>query len=301
MRYDILMHLVAQLIHDRIQGKKDNAVLALVIGGGAMRGVCAAGMLSVLEEAGATDHFDHVYGASAGATNGAIFLARQCRTLLPALLTLLGGKRFIHMTRRGLHADVGMVFRQLFMPETLLNTARIIAHRTVLHISAIDATTGAAAWFTNRDGTDLVTALHASAAIPSFYNKPVAIGGRSYLDGGVAAPLAVDQAFQDGATHVLALSTVTEAYRAVNRHPLVERWMRRKTGKFGVGFREVFAERYARFNESLDLAFGRVPPPARVALLTVAPATLIGWAERRHTVLQRAVQEGREEMRRVLL
>ena len=83
--------------------------------------------------------------------------------------------------------------------------------------------------------------------------------------------------------------------------PLVERWMRRKTGKFGIGFKEVFAERYARFNESLDLAFGRVPPPARVALLTVAPATLIGWAERRHTVLQRAVQEGREEMRKAIV
>lgn len=274
--------------------------MSLVIGGGAMRGAVAWGMLTALEEAGASDVFDHVYGASAGATNGAIFLARQCGTMLPIFLERLAKRKFVRMTRRGLYVDIPLVYQKILKEEMPLDAARIRAHRTVLHIAATGVDTGAYRWFTNHDSVDILSVLQASAAIPVFYNIPVVVGSRKYLDGGIAEPLAVAHAMREGATHVLVLATVPETYRAVNRHPLVERWARRRIRKFGVGFRQVYAQRYHAFNRSLDIAFDRVFRPPGMSVLTVAPHTLVGWAERRKRRLTQAVEEGKREMEKAL-
>src|SRR5881409_3801152 len=61
------------------QGRKpaDGRKVALIVEGGAMRGVISCAALMGLEELGMTEAFDEVYGASAGAVNAAYFLARQ--------------------------------------------------------------------------------------------------------------------------------------------------------------------------------------------------------------------------------
>jgi predicted patatin/cPLA2 family phospholipase len=275
-------------------------VLSLVIGGGAMRGAVAGGMLAVLEDAGANGVFDHVYGASAGATTGAIFLAHQCRQLLPLFLKRLASRKFIRMTSHGLYTDIPYVYQKLLKEEAPLQINHIRRQRTVLHIAVTDVDTGKCHWFTNHDTVDMLTALQASAAIPAFYNIPVTIDGARYLDGGIAEPFSVSKAIADGATHLLVLSTVPEDYRAVNRHPLVERWALGKTKKFGTALRRAYKARYGALNHNLDLAFGRATVPHGVSLLTIAPHTLIGWAERKQKLLQRAVGEGMEEMKKVL-
>src|SRR5881397_626016 len=55
----------------------DDRKAALIVEGGAMRGVISCSALMALEELGMTDVFDEVYGASAGAVNAAYFLAGQ--------------------------------------------------------------------------------------------------------------------------------------------------------------------------------------------------------------------------------
>ena len=74
---------VIQLILDRLRSesqplqRKDGYKLGLAIEGGAMRGVVSAGMVTALEYLGLLRVFDAVYGSSAGAFNGAFFLAGQ--------------------------------------------------------------------------------------------------------------------------------------------------------------------------------------------------------------------------------
>ncbi len=68
--------------------------VALVLEGGGMRGVVSAGMTAALERLGLTPCFDLVVGASAGAINGAAFLAGAARAgrrrvLRPARLALV--------------------------------------------------------------------------------------------------------------------------------------------------------------------------------------------------------------------
>jgi predicted acylesterase/phospholipase RssA len=57
--------------------RRDDFNIALAIEGGAMRGVVSAGMLAGLEYLTRLPIFDAVYGTSAGAINGAYFLAGQ--------------------------------------------------------------------------------------------------------------------------------------------------------------------------------------------------------------------------------
>ena len=58
-----------------------------------------------------------------------------------------------------------------------------------------------------RTPDELWTALLASSRMPWAGGEPVEIGGRRYLDGGMAAPIPVREALDAGATHVLALQT----------------------------------------------------------------------------------------------
>ena len=69
-------HPVVQVLLDRARsGSKPGARtdphrVALVIEGGAMRGVVSGGMVTGLEALGLRDAFDAVYGSSAGAFGG---------------------------------------------------------------------------------------------------------------------------------------------------------------------------------------------------------------------------------------
>ncbi|MDN2501539.1 patatin family protein, partial [Nocardia nova] len=67
------VELIAQRFHrgSAAGEHRDGARLALVIEGGSARGVYSHGMVTGLEELGVLRCFDAVYGASAGALNGA--------------------------------------------------------------------------------------------------------------------------------------------------------------------------------------------------------------------------------------
>jgi Patatin-like phospholipase len=69
-------HAVEALLRRRAAGARDDgARLALAIEGGGMRGAVSAGMAIAVDELGLTDAFDALYGASAGALNGAWLLS----------------------------------------------------------------------------------------------------------------------------------------------------------------------------------------------------------------------------------
>jgi hypothetical protein len=78
----------------------DGARIALAIEGGAMRGVVSAGMVAALEQLGLTDAFDAVYGSSAGAINGAYFLAGQANLGVTIYSEDINNRHFIDLRRR---------------------------------------------------------------------------------------------------------------------------------------------------------------------------------------------------------
>jgi predicted patatin/cPLA2 family phospholipase len=194
--------------------RRDGRRVALVIEGGAMRGVVSAGMASALDQLGLRDAFDEVHGASAGAFNGAFFMAGQAAYMTSLYWRGFGDPRFVSMRRalrgRGPAFDMDYVVDGIWARGRPLRMDVLLGTAMELHCTATDADTAAIV-----DLGDLGTAeevrcaLRASARLPWLAGDPVAFRGRRLLDATLAEAIPVQAALRS-ATDILVLQTRPE-------------------------------------------------------------------------------------------
>jgi predicted patatin/cPLA2 family phospholipase len=201
------------LLRRRADGSEPGARLdehkvALVIGGGGMRGSYVAGMLRALDRGGLRPAFDEVYGASSGSFSAAAFVtgaAAECAACFPEDLCT---DVFINMRRLGGRRPVVAIDHLVDVLGTHkpMKWAALGGTATKLHVVATDTADLRPHVLTGMAGVpDWEQALRASASIPLLAGPPVAYGGRRWVDGSVGEPLAIARALRGGATHVLAL------------------------------------------------------------------------------------------------
>lgn len=193
-----------------LRRRPDGARVALAIEGGGMRGAVSAGMVIAIHELGLTSAFDFVFGASAGALNGVWLLSGNPAAGLepyadPALI-----RQYIRRSNvlRGRPVvDTRKLVEVLYEQRLPLRFDAVLSSRVRLHPLATDVETGAAVDLepTIRDRATLKRALRASTALPLLAGPPVEIGGRRYLDAGLAESIPFHAALAAGATHVLVL------------------------------------------------------------------------------------------------
>jgi predicted patatin/cPLA2 family phospholipase len=189
----------------------DGASIALVVEGGAMRGVISAGMVSALEDLHMTHAFDAIYGASAGSINAAYFLAGQATLGTSIYYEDINNASFIDL-KRGLRGgsivDLSYLLDDVAVRRKKLETARVLDSTTPLAVLATDVDTREAAALTDFDSAaDLMGALRAGATMPVIAGAPHELRGRRYLDASLSEPIPVPSAEEAGHTHVLALLT----------------------------------------------------------------------------------------------
>ncbi len=207
--HDVLRVLLDRRDDGTVPGARgDDHRVALVVGGGGMRGAYVAGMLHALDRAGLRLGFDEVYGASSGSFSAAAFLtgsAAECAACFPEDLST---DAFINMRRLGSRRPVVSLDHLVNVLGSRRPMAWDALGRTPapLHVVATDA-----ADLTSHTLAGMVTvedwkqALRASASIPLLCGPPVAFGGRRWVDGSVGEPLAMSRALRGGATHVLVM------------------------------------------------------------------------------------------------
>jgi predicted patatin/cPLA2 family phospholipase len=189
--------------------RSDPHRVALVVGGGGMRGAYVAGMLHALERAGLRTGFDEVYGASSGAVSAASFLTGDADRCAAAYPEDLATPAFIDMRRLGTRRPV-VVLDHLFT-GVLCGTKplpwEVLRDQPVpLHVVATDSADLTPHVLRGLDTVaDWQRGLRASATIPLLAGPPVEHDGRRWVDGSVGEPLAMARALRGGATHVLAL------------------------------------------------------------------------------------------------
>ena len=188
--------------------RDDGHRVALVIGGGGMRGAYVAGMLRAVERLGLTSSFDEVYGASSGSFTAAAFLTGDAATCAACYTEDLCTDVFINMRRLGTRRPVVALEHLVQVLETTkpMNWERLGHTPGQLHVVATDVadlTPDTLTGMTTVD--DWKRALRASATIPLLAGPPVEWNGRNWVDGSVAEPLALARALRGGATHVLAV------------------------------------------------------------------------------------------------
>jgi predicted patatin/cPLA2 family phospholipase len=190
-------------------GARDDGLrIALVIEGGAMRGVISAGMALGLDELGLVPAFDAVYGASAGAITGAWLLSRPEGLLgwaEPAYARAL--IRRSALLRGRPVADIRGLIEDLYQTTFPMDFAAVLASPVEFHPLATDAATGQSTDLRPLIGNpaELRLALRASAALPLLAGPPVEFGGRRFYDAGVSESIPYRTALAQGATHLLIL------------------------------------------------------------------------------------------------
>jgi NTE family protein len=175
--------------------------LGLALGGGFARGIAHIGVLRVLEENGIPVHA--IAGTSVGALIGAAY---ACGTPLAAMEERARATRFKDFARWTL-SWLGLASN---LPLESYLRKMCIANRfeelkLPLAIAATDLETGEPVYFTSGE---LGPALRASCAYPGLF-LPVEHGGRTLVDGFLAAPVPVEALRTMGADLVVAVYLAT--------------------------------------------------------------------------------------------
>ncbi|UXI03981.1 patatin family protein [Photobacterium sp. TY1-4] len=238
---------------------------ALVVEGGAMRGIFAAGVLDAF-----LDHqyrpFDICLGVSAGSTNLAAWLAGQRGRNRTVITDYSCRSEFISFRRflRGGHwFDLDWLW-DITLREICLDTPTLIAQPIPLFVVTTAVETGEAA-YVQATAANLNELLKASCSIPLAYRNFPVIDGMPMTDGGVADSIPVIKAYEMGARKItVVLSRPLGYQKSPMRHPWLINKLFRNTPKLA----EAMLHRAERYNQAI--AFIN-QPPADCELTVIAP------------------------------
>jgi predicted patatin/cPLA2 family phospholipase len=305
MTEDHRAHPVVEVIRRRrAEGSRpgertDGHRVALVVEGGAMRGVVSAGMTSALEQLGLRDAFDEVHGASAGAFNAAFFLAGQAAYLTALYLYGFGDPTFVSVRRAlrgGPALDMDYVISDVWSRQRPLRYDVIRASGIELHCTATDADHATVVDLAGlHEDEEIRCALRASGRLPWLAGPPVRFRGRRLLDATLAEAIPVHAALES-TSHVLVLQTRPHGVHHAPLSGLVarltDRYLRRINPAL-VTLRETRSERYDAL--SAALAIRAADPAAAPSVCVIRPpadSILIGQLEHRIAALQTAASHG---------
>ncbi|WP_370932470.1 patatin family protein [Amycolatopsis sp. cg13] len=295
---DPVLELLAERIAESsVPGRRtDGRRLALAVEGGSSRGTYSSGMALALDELGAASAFDDVYGASAGALNAAWLLCGRSRTGVRTWWNPVVMRRIInplHALRGRAVVDLEYLVHQVYSVLEPMDFPAILANPVGFHPLATDADTGESTdlhpFIEDVDG--IKTALAASSCMPVLAGPPIAMGGRRFVDAGIAEPLPFRTALEQGATDVLVLRTRREDELPMRpprvQDVVVPRFLRRHAP----GTIDAWRTQYQRDLEDErqlreDPRLASVRPPFGAPDVSVL--------ERDPAVLRRAVELGRD-------
>ncbi|MBV7316074.1 patatin family protein [Shewanella sp. NIFS-20-20] len=188
---------------------------ALVVEGGGLRSIYAAGVMDAFMEENI--EFPYVSGVSAGAIYAASFISRQPQRNLNIQQQYLTDKRYMglrHWLRTGNYVNTEFTFTRMTKELLPFDFKRFKAAATEFHVGAFDCVSGQMRYFTQADFTspdDLIAALIASSSLP-LLAQPQVIDSRAYLDGGLKEAITSRQAERAGFRQQVVILTRPPAY-----------------------------------------------------------------------------------------
>lgn len=263
----------------------------LVLEGGAMKGVYTAGVLDFFLDAGID--FEKCYGVSAGACCMCSYLSKQRGRALATMTDYLNDKDYWGLSsflRTGDLFNVRMCYHDI--PEKLnpfdyeafdKNPSR--GYAVVTNIE-----TGFAEYIPLQEMHRDIEAVRASASMP-FVSRNVDIGGKMYLDGGLADSIPILHAVTDGCRKNVVVMTKEEGYwRSPMRHAGAARL---KYAKYPKVY-ELIKNRHNTYNETLRYIYEQVEE-GTVFLIQPRYKSDVSRTEKDASKLRALYEEGYEE------
>ncbi|MCI8650428.1 MAG: patatin family protein [Anaerotruncus sp.] len=185
----------------------------LVLEGGGMRGLYTQGVLDCMIDAGFWA--DYVIGVSAGACAGVSYVSRQRGRSYRVSTTYGLDKRYLSLHS---YFKTRSLFGMDFMFEEIPNRLDPFDYQTFAEnpiefvLAVTDVLTGKPVYFGKEHLNHDSTVLRASSSIPLF-SPPVEYQGGLYLDGGIADPIPVRRALDDGCERLIVVLTRDRSYQ----------------------------------------------------------------------------------------
>jgi predicted patatin/cPLA2 family phospholipase len=178
---------------------------ALVVEGGAMRGIFACGVLETFQEQSFRP-FDLAIGCSAGACILASHLAEQRDRNFTVYTKYMTRPEFISGLRfllGGHWVDFDWLW-QAAERDIPVDRAKLVASPVKFLISSTSYATGEPVYL-EPNAANLMEALKSSCALPFLYREPVHFEAQRLMDGGIAAPIPVQEAYRRGARRIVVV------------------------------------------------------------------------------------------------
>ena len=269
---------------------------ALIMEGGAMRGMFTCGVMDVLMENRIT--FDGAAGISAGAIFGCNFKSRQIGRPVRYNKKYCRDSRYCSirsLIRTGDLYGADFCYREL--PDILdpFDRKAFAENPMAFYAGATDIETGKCVYHLCTDGGDKdMLWFRASASMPAV-SRPVRIDGHEYLDGGISDAVPYRYMENQGYDRNVIILTQPKGYRKKPEASFLMKFFLRKIPKIS----EAMEHRHEMYNRQMD-ELDRMEAE-QIALIIRPPEDLkIGHTEKNPDELERAYQIGcREAIRRL--
>lgn len=226
--------------------------VALVLEGGGLRAIYTAGVLDAFLQQSL--YFHYVIGVSAGAIYPASYVSRQFGRNLKIQQQYLNDKRYMgmrHWLATGNYVNTDFTYRRMAYELLPFDFNTFSTSGCEFKVGAFNCNTGKTDYFGMADFKDhdtLLDVLIASSSLP-FMSKPCEINHQAYLDGGIAEPIPMVQAQQEGYTRQVVILTQDANYR---KSPMKLNWLARKSYKAYPAVAAALKVRHRVYNQSLD-------------------------------------------------
>ncbi|SHH98084.1 patatin-like phospholipase family protein [Ferrimonas marina] len=238
---------------------------ALIVEGGAMRGVFSCGVLDHFLAEGFSP-FDSFWGVSAGASNLAAYLAKMPGRNLKVYADYSCRKEFVtpgQFVRGRDLLDLDWMWA-ITLKELDIDRTTLAADQRPFFMGVTRQDNGQAEYLQPKDYC-LPELMKASSALPILYRNGVTLNDTTYVDGGVADAIPVAEAIRRGARRIMVLRSRPASYRkSASKAPRLLKHMLRHTP----GLVEVMLNRAERYNATLELIR---QPPKGVEILEICP------------------------------
>ena len=273
-----------------------NSQHALVVEGGAMRGIFAAG---VLDEFLAQQYqpFTSYFGVSAGATNVAAYLCKQATRNYKVITDYSCRPEFINLSRfvKGGHLfDLDWLWQETIR-EIPLNTDEFSQSPHDFYIVATAIESGQAHYL-QATGSEMVEQLKASCAIPIAYRDYPKINGIAMTDGGVADSIPVKKAYEMGASEITVILSQPLGYR---KKDVKVAWLTKQLYKNTPALAQASLQRSKNYNSSINFLHN-APPDCKINIIAPPAGFKVGRTTKNLAILNSGYQMGINEAKTYL-
>ena len=221
---------------------------ALVLEGGAMRGLYSAAVLDVLMDEGIK--VDAIYATSAGVLFGVNYLSGQRGRAIRYNKRFARDKRYmgIHsLVTSGNIINKDFAFYEVSFTLDVFDQEAYSRSETKMIATVTNVYTGGVEYIEVKDVLEQMEVLRAASAMP-FVSQMVELDGQFYLDGGLSDSIPLKKCQEDGYKRIIVVETRPKGYRKSKTNPIAAKLFYSKYPNLV----ETINNRYIAYNSILE-------------------------------------------------